>query len=110
MNNANYKEKLLSKKKQLMDRVIRTHDHIYRREEPVSPIFSEQSVEMESQQLIYLLDIEGKQELRQIEKALERIEKETYGRCTSCGEMIEEARLEAIPEAALCIDCASLED
>ena len=31
----------------------------------------------------------------------------TYGRCESCGNQIAEARLEAMPAARLCIDCAS---
>jgi DnaK suppressor protein len=37
--------------------------------------------------------------------ALRRIEKGIFGQCTGCGQPIPEARLEAIPFAALCVDC-----
>ncbi len=43
--------------------------------------------------------------LRDIEHALERIAKGTYGVCELCNTQISDARLEAKPESALCIDC-----
>lgn len=42
-----------------------------------------------------------------IERALERIEHGRYGWCTSCGQLIEKGRLEAIPFTQLCISCKS---
>jgi DnaK suppressor protein len=45
--------------------------------------------------------------LREIEEALRKFDEGTYGRCESCGNPIAEARLEAMPAARLCIDCAS---
>ena len=49
----------------------------------------------------------GKEILDQIERALERIEEGSYGRCEECGRIIIEPRLEAMPYVALCIRCAS---
>jgi RNA polymerase-binding transcription factor DksA len=47
---------------------------------------------------------EGAQERRvQIERALERIEAGTYGRCVTCGRPIERERLELVPEASECV-------
>jgi DnaK suppressor protein len=43
--------------------------------------------------------------LQAIEEALWRIEKGTYGVCRDCGEMIAEARLNAIPWTRVCISC-----
>ena len=43
--------------------------------------------------------------LEDIEAALARIESGDYGRCTSCGDRIPSARLEAIPAATVCVDC-----
>jgi len=37
--------------------------------------------------------------------ALERVARGTYGRCEVCGERIEPARLEALPEARTCLRC-----
>ena len=40
-----------------------------------------------------------------IEAALARLESGNYGRCTSCGEQIPSARLEAVPAATVCVAC-----
>ena len=45
-------------------------------------------------------------QLAELEQRQERIADGTYGECVRCGEDIAPARLEARPEAALCIDCA----
>jgi DnaK suppressor protein len=47
----------------------------------------------------------NQQHLAQVEAALERLVAGTYGACASCGRSIVPERLEAIPWAALCIDC-----
>lgn len=43
--------------------------------------------------------------LAEIEHALGKIAAGTYGRCDSCGREIEAARLEALPQANLCLSC-----
>jgi DnaK suppressor protein len=45
--------------------------------------------------------------LRDVERALGKLDDGTYGRCDSCGEAIGDERLEAIPWAVLCVSCAS---
>src|SRR6478609_3700053 len=45
--------------------------------------------------------------LQDVEDALAKFAEGTYGACESCGKAIPEARLEAMPAARLCIDCAS---
>jgi DnaK suppressor protein len=40
-----------------------------------------------------------------VERALERMDARTYGTCERCGKPIDPARLEARPWALLCIDC-----
>ncbi|HET9015637.1 MAG TPA: TraR/DksA family transcriptional regulator [Thermomicrobiaceae bacterium] len=44
-------------------------------------------------------------ELAEIDQALQRIERGTYGRCIDCGEPIDPARLRALPTAARCFRC-----
>ncbi|HAL62797.1 MAG TPA: conjugal transfer protein TraR [Chloroflexi bacterium] len=44
-------------------------------------------------------------QLEQVEEALERFGRGTYGYCLDCGEKIDYARLKAIPSASLCIEC-----
>jgi RNA polymerase-binding transcription factor DksA len=45
--------------------------------------------------------------LVEVDEAISKLEAGTYGRCESCDGSISEARLEAMPAARLCIDCAS---
>ncbi len=47
--------------------------------------------------------------LAQVEAALARLDADTFGSCVSCGRDIAPERLEAIPWAALCIDCQRAE-
>ncbi len=55
------------------------------------------------------LALEGKlgENLTEVEHALEKHKNGTYGICDNCGKMIDEARLEALPKANLCIGCKS---
>jgi RNA polymerase-binding protein DksA len=54
---------------------------------------------------IGLLEKEGPR-LGEINAALERIDKGTFGRCEECGREISRKRLQAIPFARRCIECA----
>lgn len=44
--------------------------------------------------------------MSEIEQALERIQKGTYGKCLSCGKMIDTDRLAIKPTALYCVSCA----
>jgi DnaK suppressor protein len=44
-------------------------------------------------------------ELAQVETALERMRRGTYGRCSGCEGVIPMARLEALPYALRCVKC-----
>lgn len=48
--------------------------------------------------------------LVQMERAMERLDKGTYGHCESCHEPIMKARLQAFPSATLCVRCKQREE
>ena len=77
---------------------------------PLSPDLSEQATELEDDDpldgQIVVLD----RQILSARGALARIEDGNYGECASCGEAIAVKRLEAEPDAALCIDCAREKD
>ena len=50
------------------------------------------------------------QQLHAIDQALKRLETDTYGICSKCGENIQYARLEIMQTASLCIQCQRIED
>jgi len=44
-------------------------------------------------------------QLADVDEALSKFNKGTYGLCKSCGQPIDPARLEALPQAQLCVNC-----
>lgn len=75
--------------------------------EPLNADSSEQAVETEDDAALEGQAALVTREIASIRRALERIEAGIYGECAQCGGEIAEGRLEARPEAALCIACAS---
>ncbi|MBN1104447.1 MAG: TraR/DksA C4-type zinc finger protein, partial [Deltaproteobacteria bacterium] len=57
-----------------------------------------------------LLMVREKEIIFQISSTLQRLESGSYGICEECGEDISEARLEALPETRLCVDCKRKEE
>jgi DnaK suppressor protein len=68
---------------------------------------AEQAQERENDEVVDAIGNETAQSISIIQAALDRIENGSYGICKACGEGIGEARLEAIPEATRCVDCAN---
>ena len=46
-----------------------------------------------------------KDQLADVERALHKFDEGTYGSCDNCGQPIDPARLEALPQASLCLSC-----
>ncbi len=82
--------------------------HVSHREEPLPQDFAEQAVELENDETMVALEDELYELLKAVDDALVRLEEGSYGICTECGEPIAEARLDALPAARMCIDCASV--
>jgi len=54
------------------------------------------------------LEKQIKDQLVKIEHALDKFGKGTYGLCDQCGQPIDPDRLEALPQATLCLSCKTL--
>lgn len=54
----------------------------------------------------FVLSQRIEEKVNSIREALRRIDDGTYGICRRCGARIDRARLEIIPHARFCIDCA----
>ena len=61
-----------------------------------------------NRELMFSLSDNERQRLLDIDKAIERIDDGSYGRCSNCGTEIAEKRLEAVPWTRYCIDCQEL--
>jgi RNA polymerase-binding transcription factor DksA len=67
---------------------------------------AEQAQERENDEVVDAIGNETAQSIRDIQAALGRIDDGTYGICDSCGEDISPARLQVVPEATRCVNCA----
>lgn len=74
--------------------------------EPLDPDWSERAVETEDDAPLEGQAVLLEREIASVRRALDRVRDGSYGICVQCGEEISPARLEARPEAALCIRCA----
>ena len=104
------REVLVAETKRLADELKLTQDSASSQEDrrEGSPFGKREEEATETLELEKRLALENR--IRQaIEEALVRIEKGTYGICDNCGKPIDPARLEALPQATLCMDCKALQ-
>ena len=67
----------------------------------------ENAVEVSNYEDNLSVEHELEKELENIEGALKKTSENTYGICSKCGKQINPKRLEAMPEANLCIECSA---
>jgi RNA polymerase-binding transcription factor DksA len=73
---------------------------------PMPKDWEDRSSERQGDEVLEALGHVEMAELKRIDAALSRIENGTYGTCLKCEEPISDARLAAVPDAALCKRCA----
>lgn len=66
----------------------------------------EQAIQRENEAILTKIDDNLNLEYLEINRALERLSSGEYGTCESCGSEIALKRLEAVPQASVCLDCA----
>lgn len=79
-------------------------DHTLR--EPDSADWEERAVENEDDEVLEDMGNAALEEIVQINAAVQRLDMGTFGKCTSCGEHIDDQRLDALPYAPNCLNCA----
>jgi len=63
---------------------------------------------MQSQQMAIALKQRQQNQLMRVERAIKAVRNGTYGKCGKCDQSISEERLEAQPDAVLCVRCAEV--
>jgi DnaK suppressor protein len=61
---------------------------------------------LQQQQMSAELNRRHEQELNRVQSAIQAIDAGTYGMCQRCGKPIAAARLNAMPYASQCVECA----
>ena len=107
----NMKAKLLEQKKTLLDSLADQSEDMKNLVKTVeSGDEADVAADVIDRQLLTSIGTQDAIRLQQIEKALDRINQDKYGRCIKCGKEIPEERLEVLPYALMCIQCASAEE
>lgn len=100
---SRFRDKLEARLAELTARVQDIENSL---EEPAPKDWEDRAVEREGDEVMEGLSAAGKLEIELIRAALRRFDEGTYGECLTCGDDIAEARLDAVPHAPLCHDCA----
>ena len=107
MNKDEARALLTAQRQELAARIEALEKTTTNRDEPLPAGFSEQATELEDRDVQEALVAESRDEMRQVNRALMRVDQGTYGTCETCGNEIAPARLQALPHATLCIGCAA---
>ncbi|SFD84917.1 TraR/DksA family transcriptional regulator [Roseivivax sediminis] len=94
---------LRQRREELTGRLARIERELDR---PGSHDDDDRAIEREGDEVLEDLGLAGQRELVAIEAALTRIDDGSYGLCAVCGAAIAPARLQSVPTAAVCRDCA----
>jgi len=99
---------LESERKRLQDELAQlTSAHPTDERREGSPFGKREEEATESMELEKRLALENrlKSLLAEVERAIQKLDAGTYGYCDICNTPIDPARLEALPQAILCLNC-----
>jgi DnaK suppressor protein len=106
---AHFREILLAWKRDLMEEVDRTVDHM--KDDAANFPDPNDRATQESEFSLELRTRDRERKLlKRIDDMLKRLDEHEYGYCEACGVEIGLRRLEARPTATLCIDCKTLDE
>lgn len=100
------KSELETLRADLRKRLSRYEAHQHRKDGALEKDFEEQAIQTQNDEVVDSLESETRVELRQIERALERIAEGIGDECERCGEDIDPRRLQVLPSTTLCVNCA----
>jgi len=107
-----FRESLEAERKRVTDALQYLHsetpnaDGDERQESGTEDHLAESAAVTYDRELDFSLEENSGQVLEEIDRALKRIDDGSYGECANCAKDIPAERLEAIPYADHCIDCA----
>lgn len=107
MNIEKIHEQLIYRQREILSVIHNVGRHVTHRDEALDRDAGERALELENLDALFAIDRVTRQELRQINDAIERINIGHYGFCSNCGAVIDAGRLAALPYVDMCIACAS---
>jgi RNA polymerase-binding protein DksA len=101
------RRRLLERRTALLRTVAHVEDDLRWFDTNIEPEVEEEGQEENIARLLARLDARGTAEIAAIDAALGRMATGRYGRCEECGSVIATARLDVMPTAATCVECAT---
>ena len=98
-----HKEELLTLKAEYEARITKLTDHMSHPQDELGQHWDDQALTATHNEMRKKLLVEAEQGLSLVNSTLLRMENNSYGICTECGEDIEEGRLNAVPYASKCM-------
>lgn len=109
VNNEFLHSRLISEKERLEHELEQLQASVRPAEErrEGSPFGKREEEATEAAELETRLEMEKsiRDQIQSVDHALEKFEAGTYGLCDKCGQPIPQERLEALPQASLCLNC-----
>lgn len=104
---AEIRERLLARQRELAERMHRLSDDRHRVADPLSPDAPDRAIQEENDEVVDSISAAAGTESRAIAAALLRLDEGRYGVCESCGSAIGAKRLAAVPYADQCQSCVA---
>lgn len=99
--------KLMDLKGTIIHRINLLDKDKRRIDNPMPRSMDDQAVAQENDSVVECLDKKERIELKNINDAIDRIKEGVFGICIACGTEIGTKRLNAVPYAKCCIECAN---
>ena len=103
MNVEDFKSRLIKRRGELSARLRNIEEDL----DAFLPDEEERVFERGDDDVLEELGEQGLAELKAIDAALQRIEDGRFGICVRCGQPMSRERLDAVPHAALCMNCVA---
>ena len=104
------RSRLAARRAELVIRTRRVADDLRRSQEPLSADAPDRAIQTQNDAPLQVIEAAALSELQAVDEALERIHLGLYGICKHCEARIAPARLQAVPHAVTCVDCARITD
>lgn len=103
----NLKKKLLKRREELQKMISSSKE----KERNISEVDRGDDIDRatisENREMVFIISSREREELKNIEQALRKIDNGTYGICDGCEKKISKKRLEILPFTHYCRDCQS---
>lgn len=98
-------EQLIERRNQLLEQLENLEEELAYLDQSRPPEFSEEAQEEAAANSLLALNEQERRELKDIQRALDKLDEGTYGKCERCSKDIGEPRLMALPMVRYCISC-----